>query len=74
MTDKRTPIVSILDKVIGSVEISKDNPSHYAIKDKEGNILLYAEASFAFDKNWNWFDDTMIKEENDEVINDESAD
>lgn len=62
MTD-RTPIKTIVDKVIGSVEQSEYNPGYYAIKDKSGEVIAYVEASFCFDKNWNWFDDSNIEME-----------
>jgi hypothetical protein len=65
MNDKRTPIKSILDRVIGSVEISKHDPSYYMIKDKNGEIIMYVEAAFTFDKHWNWFDDEMLEVENE---------
>ena len=64
--NKRTSIKAIVDKVIGSVESSKENPSYYVIKDKSGIIILYVEAAYCFDKDWNWFDDINIEMEEDE--------
>jgi hypothetical protein len=59
-----TKLKDIVDKVIGSVEFSKDAPAFYVIKDKEGRILIRVNAEFCFDKDWNWFDNEGVEDDN----------
>jgi hypothetical protein len=64
---KRTAIKSLIDKVIGGVAWSKDNPGFYEITDKSGEVLMIADATKVFDKHENHFDDSRMEREENSI-------